>query len=49
MGFGLVAKYTQRFFARGPAAALMSVRSLKMAVQSLKMAVQSLALLFLAL
>ena len=42
MGFRLVAKYTQRFFARGPAAVLMSVRSLKMAVQSL-------ARLFLAL
>jgi hypothetical protein len=35
MGFRLVAEYTQRFFARGRAAALMSVCSLKMAVQSL--------------
>jgi hypothetical protein len=35
MGFGLVAQYTQRFFAGGPAAARMSVCGLKMAVQSL--------------
>jgi len=35
MGFRLVAQYTQRFFAKGPATALMSVCGLMMAVQSL--------------